>query len=116
MGRKQSQSAEVVWRDRFARFHKSNLTVTQFCQQEGVSGPTFYQWRKRLKQDRKRRRPVGGPPKTVKSPPFVPVSIPSSTFAEVEFPNGVRIRVPASNAEALRVAILAGHEVCREVR
>jgi hypothetical protein len=37
MGRKQSESAEVVWRDRLARFDKSNLNVKQFCHQEGVS-------------------------------------------------------------------------------
>ena len=50
MGRKQSESAEVVWRDRLARFARSNLTVKQFCRQEGVSDPSFYQWRKRLKR------------------------------------------------------------------
>ena len=46
----------------------------------------------------------------------MPVSVPSATFTEVEFPNGVRIRVPATNAEALRVALTTGNEVCREVR
>ena len=30
--------------------------------------------------------------------------------AEIELPNGIKIRVPATNAEALRSAILAGHD------
>ncbi len=126
MGRKPSQSAEAVWRDRLARFRKCNLTVKEFCQQEGVSDPSFYHWRKRLEglqRDAKRVRRSGDRPlKSVTSQSFVPVRVPTSTsiptsiVAEVEFPNGVRIRVPATHAEALRVAILAGNEVCREVR
>jgi hypothetical protein len=38
-----------------------------------------------------------------------------SALVEVELPNGVRIHVPAMQSEALRVAILTGNEVCREV-
>ena len=118
MGRKQSESAEVVWRDRLARFNKSNLTVAQFCQQEGVSDPTFYQWRKRLKGSGRKaklfRRPES--PRNVKSRPFVPVNVSASMFTEIEFPNGVRVRVPATNAEALRMAIATGNELCREAR
>jgi len=65
------------------------------------------------------------PTKTVKSLAFMPVkvssmgdtlgSLLSSAVVEVELPNGVRIRVPATQSEALRVTILTGNEVCREV-
>jgi len=116
---KQSQSAEATWRDRLSRFRRSDVAVTQFCQQEGVSVPSFYHWRKRLgdQQKTKRVRQSGDRlPKTGKSQPFVPVNVPASVIAEVEFPNGVRVRVPATNAEALRAAILAGSEVCQEAR
>lgn len=130
MGRKPSQSTESVWRDRLARFCKCSLTVKEFCRQEGVSDPSFYQWRKRLdggRQGAKRTgRSGGGPTKTVKSLPFMPVKVSSSrdtpgslfssALVEVELPNGVRIRVPAMESEALRVAILTGNEVCQEVR
>jgi len=129
MGRKQIQSTEAVWRDRLVRFGKSSLTVKEFCQKEGVSNPSFYQWRKRLEKGpqvaKDAGRSDGGPTKTLKSQPFVPVRMSSaedmpisgamSVMAEVEFPNGVRIRVPAMYAEALRIAILTGNEVCREV-
>jgi transposase-like protein len=118
MGRKQSKSAaEVAWRERLARFDDSNLTVKQFCRQEGVSNPSFYQWRKRLKKGHSGTKAVGESSafsKVVKS--FVPVSVAGSMLAEVEFPNGVRVRVPATNAEALRTAITVGHEVWQEVR
>jgi len=115
---------EVVWRDRLARFRTSGLTVKEFCRQEGVSDPSFYQWRKRLdlgQASKRARRSGDGPTKTVKSRPFVPIKVSSSgdvassVLAEVELPNGVRIRVPATHAEALRVAIQTGNEVCREV-
>jgi len=130
MGRKPSPSTEAVWRDRLARYHECRLTVKEFCRQEDVSQPSFYQWRKRLDRGcpvAKRTPPAGGNPnKTVKSLPFLPVKVSSagdtpgavfsSAWAEVELPNGVRIRVPASHGEALRVAILTGYEVCQEVR
>jgi len=116
---KQSQSAEVIWRGRLGRFRNSDLTVTEFCRQEGVSVASFYHWRKRLEKPRKTKR--AGPsgdrlPKRAKSRPFVPVNVAAAVVAEVAFPNGVRVRVPATNAEALRAAILAGGEVFQEAR
>ena len=126
MGRKPSQSTEAMWRDRLTRFRECGLTVKEYCRQEGVSDPSFYQWRQRLDmvpQGSKRvHRSGNGPTKTVKSQPFVPVKVSSSErvpnlgLAEVELPSGVLIRVPATHAEALRVAILTGNEACREVR
>ena len=42
-------------------------------------------------------------------------SLQDAPATEIELPNGIKIRVPATNAEALRTAILAGHEVCQAV-
>jgi transposase-like protein len=116
MGRKQNQSAEGLWRDRLSRFRKSNLTVREFCRQEGVSDPSFYQWRKRLWPGGRSAKQVGRSrdPQAAKPQPFVPVMVSASVLAELEFPNGVRIRVPATNGEALRLAIQAGKELLRE--
>ena len=36
------------WRDRLSRFDLSDLKIAQFCQLEGCSTASFYQWRKRL--------------------------------------------------------------------
>lgn len=117
MVRKQRESAEVVWRDRLARFERSNLRVKEFCIQEGISDPAFYQWRKRLtkRQPRKPGRESGAKEPIV-TESFVPVTVSPSAFTEVEFPNGVRVRVPATNAEALRIALTTGNEVCQEAR
>ena len=126
MGRKPSQSTEAMWRDRLTRFRECGLTVKEYCRQEGVSDPSFYQWRQRLDMvppgSKRVRRSGNGSTKTVNSQPFVPVKVSSSErvpnlgLAEVELPSGVLIRVPATHAEALRVAILTGNEACREVR
>ena len=118
MSRKQKESAEVVWRGRLARFDKSGLTVRQFCRKEGVSDPAFYQWRKRLQSSVQRAKPseISSDQHSTPVETFLPVSVSPAAFAEVEFPNGVRVRVPAANAEALRVAIMTGNQLCREVR
>ncbi len=126
MGRKPSPTAEAMWRDRLTRFRVCGLTVKEYCRQEGVSDPSFYQWRQRLdmvpKGSKRVRRSGNRTRKTVKSQPFVAVKVsssegvPNSGLAEVELPSGVRIRVPVTRAEALRVAILTGNEACREVR
>ena len=39
---------EDLWRSRLRRFQSSGMSVTRFCEAEGVSAPSFYQWRKRL--------------------------------------------------------------------
>lgn len=44
----EASSKAEVWRDLILRQKKSGLTIQAFCQQQGVSGWSFYQWRKRL--------------------------------------------------------------------
>ena len=119
MGRKQRSGAEAVWRERLGRFNKGDWTVAEFCRLEGVSNPSFYQWRKRLGH---RERPArgGGPEASGASAAeapgrFLPVNVAGLSTAEIELPNGLKIRVPAANGEALRAAILAGHEACQGV-
>jgi hypothetical protein len=46
---------------------------------------------------------------------FLPVKVARLADAEIELPNGIKIRVPATNVEALRAAVLAGHDACQEV-
>ena len=114
MGRKVSQ-AETVWRGRMAQFRRGTLTVVEFCRSEGVSVPSFYRWRVRLEAaaQSKARGALRRKPKQPASL-FVPVNVSSSPVAEIEFPNGVRVRVPATNVEAIRAAVLAGGDPCRE--
>jgi hypothetical protein len=47
------------WTSRLARFKTSRLSVARFCQDEGVSIPSFYQWKKKLAERHDAgRRPV----------------------------------------------------------
>jgi hypothetical protein len=118
MWRKQNSGAEAVWRERLAKFESGNLTVADFCRREGVSNPSFYQWRKRLKQRGQQPSRVGRAgrksPGNGRSSRFLPVNVSGLSMAEIELPNGIRIRVPATNADVLRTAILAGSDVCQE--
>ena len=108
MGHKQSSGAEVVWRERLARFDSGNLTVAEFCHREGVSNASFYRWRKRLEQrDRQAKqsgRAVRGAEVKAPSSRFLPVNVAGLTEAEIELPNGIKVRVPAANAQLLRTA------------
>ena len=113
MGGKQRESAVALWRGRLAKFRKSKLSVAEFCRQEGISNPSFYQWRKRLGEEAARSEQVQVPAKTPQSA-LVPVKVSSSLFVEIEFPNGIRMRVPAGNSEVLRCVILAGNELSQE--
>ena len=109
---------ESAWRGRLAKFRRSSLTVTEFCRQEGVSQASFYHWRNRL--ERPQPKPDGwpghGPETKDKRGPFVALSVSNLAVAEIEFPNGVRVRIPARDAETLRVVLRTGSDVCREVR
>ena len=119
MVRTQVSGAEAVWRERQARFERGDLTVADFCRREGVSSASFYRWRGRLEPGNRRvgsvRRKGGKPPTADRPERFLPVNVAGLTEAEIELPNGIKIRVPATNAEALRAAILAGHDACQEV-
>lgn len=118
MGGKRSSRAEAVWRERLARFEGGGLTVAEFCRQEEVSEPSFYQWRKRLQQG---RRPTGAQRRQGRSTGdtkgvcgFVPVHVPGLTAAVIELPGGVTVRIPVAEFEALRTAILAASDACGE--
>jgi len=101
------------WRERLRRFESSGLTVSAFCQSEGVSQAGFYQWRKKL------RRPSDEGGRTKVSPKrsaFVPVvatSFPSAASTVVlTLVNGVRVEVPAADCalvgHVVRVVAAAG--------
>src|SRR5271168_1008310 len=45
-----SESKERYWRTMVRQWLKSGLSVRDFCAERGVSEPTFYAWRRLLKQ------------------------------------------------------------------
>ena len=41
---------EVYWRSVVGRQRQSGLSVRAFCEQEGVAEPSFYSWRRTIRQ------------------------------------------------------------------
>ena len=120
MGRKRSLDADSAWLERLARFDSGRLSAAEFCRRDRVSLASFYRWRKRLPNARRQSDSEmrGAEPVVADGAGggrFVPVRVTGWSAVVIELPEGLVVRVPASEPEALRTAILAGREACREV-
>jgi transposase-like protein len=122
MGRGSSASLHLAWRRRMERFEASSATVTEFCRREEVSAAAFYQWRRRLSQERvlataeecgKTARPLAPRRHGAygRSTGFVELTLPAVAVVEVELPNGVRVRLSADQEAALGTIIRAAGEI-----
>jgi len=91
-----------TWSDRLGRFARCDLTVADFCDLEGVSTASFYQWRRRLGPAAAR----GDAPQ-----PFLPVRVVPSTRAsvavEIDLPNGARVSLACADVPVMAAAIAA---------
>ena len=82
------------WAERLERFGNSGQTVAQFCRNEGVSQPSFYQWKTKLgsktqSSKRRGRQSPSRPGCTAKSSAFKPVHVSPPDIA-----SGVTVRLP----------------------
>ena len=81
----QVQRSAVQWSEIITRYRQSGLGSRQFCEAEGLTLRTFEKWYGRIRRS-----------ETSKGK-FVEVKAPVGTAGpwavEVEFPNGVRLRV-----------------------
>ena len=100
MGRRR-KDRELHWRDVLRRQAESGLSVAVFCRQESISAPSFYSWRRKLKQrDAVRRREnekVGAG--TISTAQLLPVRIEPTdppTSMRVLLPHGVAVDAPTS--------------------
>jgi transposase-like protein len=59
MMRKIKRRGEQAWRELVARQARSGLSVAEFCQREGISAWSLYEWRKRLRPNDGDQGPVG---------------------------------------------------------
>lgn len=117
MGRTVDEGKWAEWRRRLARHGEWSGSVATFCEREGVSVATFYQWRRKLGRQspgpatsRVAKRPAPDAP-----PRFLPVRIEAPAQVELEFPNGVRMRVPAHSTAALEAVVGAVGRVARDL-
>jgi|SRR5580704_6937840 hypothetical protein len=116
---------ERFWRGLLREWRRSGLSVREFCIAEGVSEPSFYDWRRMIaqrdQQARRRgpRQPIddrstgAGQPEALVGglPLFVPLTVASAAAVlEVVLERGLTVRVPAGfDAPTLRqlLAVLA---------
>ena len=47
---RRTDTRDEYWRERIAAQERSGQSVQQFCKEQGLNNPSFYYWRKRLRQ------------------------------------------------------------------
>src|SRR5688572_1465637 len=101
------------WRGRLARVERWGGTGGGFCRAERGSGPSVYQWRRKLKAHVEPEREAQRGARRVAPQQFVPVQLVSTTSAavDIKLPNGVRVRLSAPDRQLLAAAIAAAGRV-----
>jgi hypothetical protein len=105
---KRGTRAEVAerWRDRLNRWRRLGCSISEFCEREGISQPSFFQWRRRLQGElpTARRRGVGRafvPIEVVANPASNAVASESLDEGWMQISLGaVVLRVPVTIAES----------------
>jgi transposase len=86
-GRRPDPALHTLWQQRLLRFKRSDLSVSAFCNREGISTPSFYAWRRRLRLD---------PPTAPDGPRFLPIRVlPAAAPVELVLPCGAALRLTA---------------------
>ena len=96
--RRSRADREQFWRDLIGRQQQSGQSIREFCDSQGVSQPSFFSWRKRL-------RLQNGQPESRFLPVQIemPDSLTSGGRIEIVLDSGKRVRVePGFDREALR--------------
>jgi len=105
--RRRDPEKEQFWRRMVAQQRQSAGSIRAFCEREGLSQPSFYQWRRELaRRDRtaiaRRGAAVGG------AATFVPIHVaPEAALIEIALPGGVVVRVRAGADTATLRQVLA---------
>lgn len=93
------------WQMVLETFNSSGLSVRQFCQQEGLSEPSFYSWRKRLSKSQK----SGDNKEQPQRDSFIQVSMPTpkSGALELVLSSGHTLRIPPDIDRAFLTGVLS---------
>lgn len=93
---KKSRETELRWREILKRHADCHVSIREFCATEGISEPSFYAWRRRLrKHDGARPRQAGRPAdEPSKGGLFVPLRLlDAAPMLEIVHPLGCRVQV-----------------------
>jgi transposase len=92
-GRRPDPAREDLWRERLQRFERSGLSALAFCAKEGVSAPSFYAWRRRLRHHTADQRAHDSRP-SADVARLVPIRLLSAaTPVELVLPGGAVLRL-----------------------
>ena len=86
-----------VWREVIRRQKISGLSISQFCRQEGLAQPSFYNWRKKLAAE--------SPGPSQNPSPFLELQLPrltNSTPCEIVLPRCRVVVPPGFDPDCLR--------------
>jgi transposase-like protein len=101
---------ELHWRGVLQRQAESGLTVAEYCRQESISGPSFYSWKRKLKERDTRSQAENHPGDTQSAAgQFLPVRIESvgpAASVRILLPQGTSLDVPSSIAPASLIDLL----------
>jgi len=86
------------WTERLERFGKSKESVVRFCEAEGVSQPSFYQWKKKLTGGAKAKRA----PQQKRGKPTPAAAFHRVRISPGERTSDVTIRLPDGSVIELR--------------
>ena len=98
----------LYWQERLANREASDLSIDDFCADEGVSRSTFYRWVQRLKEgipDAVKEEGASLTLADIAQPKFLPVSVTASPV-EIELPNGGVVRLPVGVGQAVIVDVV----------
>jgi transposase-like protein len=102
--RRRDPKREQFWRETFAAFEKSGLSVRSFCTARDLPETSFFNWRRTLrKRDRQRPAPRAG---GVRQPTLVPLRVVPNAVLEIVLPTGLIVRVPAGSEVSMIAALV----------
>lgn len=119
MAMRRSEGREAFWRGEVGRQATSGLSVRRFCEERGLSEPSFYAWRRTLQErDQATTQQVAGPafvpvllaPQAGASPTSVSAALPHRERITIELRGGRVVHLPETMAPERVVALLCGLE------